>query len=715
MRVWTWVALLGCALGARAQDLAGPVPVDQFHPDRQQAVSPRRGGTINVRTPGDPSSINPICDNGAPTQDVFQYLSDRLATRHRETYEWLPMLARWWKEQDTLELADGRTFSGRLLTKPSADPIRFAPDAARFTFAECDLQAVELVGADGEASRVDVGTPAFEGCWGQIVTVIPKPDSGLPRVRGTLERPPGGQYTVWLWQELPAADVLSVAHSEIKQVLEGPDGAKIEVPALRQLAAFEFHLRPGVTWHDGQPVTAADVIFSLETIMNPVVDAAHLRQFYADLDAWEQVDELTLTFRFKQQYYRAFSVIADALYIYPRHRYEPWKFEGDEDGFGRHFNAHPDHEKPIGCGPYRFVRWERGTLVELARYDGWWASNPGGEPVVPWIDPLLPYLDTIRWVVINEKTAAFKALNLGEVDADFDLEPGIWEGGESNAPSFTDRFVRAKVLSPLYTYIGWNANRKDKGPERQIFADGRVRQAMTLLIPRERILRDIHRGLGEVVTGPFFSKGPFSDPDVQVRPASLERAQMLLDQAGWVDHDGDGIRDRGGVDFEFDYVIHNMRDYHQKVAEIIKEAVERVGVRMNIRKLDWAVFLDTISDQKFDAVRLAWGEPAPIETDPFQIWHSSQAGNRGNNYVSFQSAEADALIMDARREVDPVERQRLLRKLHRLLDREQPYTFLLNMYTLGFYNRRFRNVRFYPNGTTSYDFREWFVAEDEGR
>ena len=108
MRVWTWVALLACALSARAQDLAGPVPVDQFHPDRQRVVSPRRGGTINVRTPGDPSSINPICDNGAPTQDVFQYLSDRLATRDRETYEWLPMLARWWKEQDTLELADGR-------------------------------------------------------------------------------------------------------------------------------------------------------------------------------------------------------------------------------------------------------------------------------------------------------------------------------------------------------------------------------------------------------------------------------------------------------------------------------------------------------------------------------------------------------------------------------------------------------------------------------
>lgn len=714
MRNWTW-ALLLCALGVSAQDLAGPVPVDAFNPDRDRPVEPRRGGTIQVRTPGDPSSINPICDNGVSTQDVYQYLGDSLAIRDRETFEWLPMLARWWKEQDVVVLADGTRHAGRLLSEAKADPVRFAPQAARYTFAECDLEAVERVGADGESQRVAPGSPEFAACWGQVVDVVPKAETGLPRVRGTLERPPGGRFTVWLWEELPEDAVLSLPRSEIKRVLEGPDGAKVEVPALRQLAEFEFHLRPGVTWHDGQPVTAADVIFSMNTIQNPVVDAAHLRQYYVDLERYEQVDEATVRFAFNQQYYRAFSVIAGDLYIYPRHRYEPWKFEGDADGFGRHFNAHPDHEKPIGCGPYRFVRWERGTLIELARYDGWWASNPGGAPVVPWIDPRMPYLDTLRWVVINEKTAAFKALQLEEVDADFDLEPAIWEDEASNAPAFTDRFVRAKVLSPLYTYIGWNADRQDVGPERQIFADARVRQAMTLLIPREKILRDIHRGLGEVVTGPFFSQGPFSDPEVQVRPSSVQRAQMLLDQAGWVDHDGDGIRDRGGVDFEFDYVIHNMRDYHQKVAEIIKEAVERVGVRMNIRKLDWAVFLDTISDQKFDAVRLAWGEPSCIETDPFQIWHSSQAGNRGNNYVSYKNAEADALIMAARREVDPVERQRLLRKLHRLLDREQPYTFLLNMYTLGFYHRRFRNVRFYTIGTTAYNFREWFEVPREER
>jgi peptide/nickel transport system substrate-binding protein len=329
--------------------------------------------------------------------------------------------------------------------------------------------------------------------------------------------------------------------------------------------------------------------------------------------------------------------------------------------------------------------------------------------VVPWVHPDQPFLDRIRWIIINNKAAALKALRAGEVDADFDVEPSTWAESETNAPEFLADFVRARFLQPLYTYIGWNQDRKGVGPERQFFADARVRQAMTLLIPRGQILSEIHHGLGEVVTGPFFKYGPYADQEIEADPANLRRAQLLLDAAGWIDHDGDGVRDRDGVRFEFDYVIHNMRDYHQKIADIVKESVERAGVRMNIRKLDWAVFVDTVQDQQFDAVRFAWGEPNCIATDPFQIWHSSQAGGRGSNYISFKNDAADQIILSARRELDIVRRQRLLRRFHRLLHREQPYTFLFNFYSLYFYARRFRNVRFCIIGEDPYRWDQWYV------
>jgi len=726
-----FVAAVSAVAPAAGQDLSGSVAVDEFNPDvgakDGSESEPVRGGVFRLRTPGDPKSLNPMCDNDSPTRQVHQYLRDELAKRDRETFEWLPHLARWWEVRDTIAFRDGPEGGGEevelqgRIRGETEDAVTFAPGASRVTLVEHDLDRFVLESpGPGEAAGVPFGDPAIAEAFGRPGTAIPKEGTGLPEVTGVLSRPPGGRYTVWI-EEASDDEERVVPRDAIAVVLEGEEGAQEPVPALRRQAAFTFHLREGVTWHDGQPFTADDVVFSFDTNMNPAVDSEENRQLFADLESWTKVGPRAVEFVFGRQYFKAFTVLAEA-YIYPRHRFEPWKFEGDPDGFGRHFNAHPDHQGPIGVGPYRFVKWERGKVLELVRYEDYWASapepGPDGalEPVVPWLHPRTPFLDALQWIIINEKQAALKALLKGEVDGDFDLEPSTWEEAQTNQADFTARFVRARFLQPLYTYIGWNMRRKGVGSERQFFADRRVRTAMTLLIPRERILREIHRGLGEIVTGPFFKYGPFCDRSVTRRQETLRRAQMLLDEAGWIDHDGDGVRDRDGVAFEFEYVIHNMRDYHQKVAEIIKEAVERAGVRMNIRKLDWSVFIETILDQRFDAVRLAWGEPSCIDTDPYQTWHSSQASGRGSNYVSFENDEADRLIELGRREVDLVRRQRLYRRLHRLIHREQPYTFLLNMYTLAFYGRRFRNVKFYIIGEDPFLLTEWYVPRElQGR
>ena len=118
-----------------------------------------------------------------------------------------------------------------------------------------------------------------------------------------------------------------------------------------------------------------------------------------------------------------------------------------------------------------------------------------------------------------------------------------------------------------------------------------------------------------------------------------------------------------------------------------------------------------MADQKFDAMRLAWGLSA-VDVDPFQLWHSSQAGDRGDNYVSFMNEDADRLIMAGRREVDFAARVRLFRRLHRLLHREQPVTFLLNMHAHAFYARKFRNVSFYFEGVTPQNFTEWYIPAE---
>jgi peptide/nickel transport system substrate-binding protein len=693
--------------------LAGRVKVDEFNPDVRvkdgSESQPVRGGVLRVRMPGDPKSLNPMCDNDQPSRHVYQYLSHQLAERDRETFEWLPVLARWWAVRDTVLLTDGTSHEGRVLSETD-DAVVFAPGASRYTFATCDLATFEEGSATVEVTPVDAPIPVGE------VTVVPREGTGLPKVRGRLERPPGGHYTVWV-HEAPTR-TLTIPRAEIQVVLEGDEGAQEALPALRREVAMDFHLRDGVTWHDGQPVTAADVTFSFDCIQNSAVDAADLKQYFVDLEKYEQTGRLSVSFRFKKQFFLAFGSIADSARIYPRHRFDPDRFKGDPEGFGRYFNAHKDHLGPIGNGPYRFVKWENGRQLEIARNDAWWASGPVGEDgkrkvVVPWIDPERPYLDRIRWIFIVDKQAALKALSDGEVDADFDIEPTTWEEEATNTPTFVRKYVRARFLQPLYTYVGWNMYRKGAGPERQFFADRRVRLAMSLLIPQDRILDEIHYGQGERVSGPFFKYGPFSDRSVEPVPFNVRRAQMLLDEAGWIDHDGDGVRDKDGVPFEFEYLIHNMRDYHQKIADITKEVIERAGVRMQIKKLDWSVFVDTVRDQNFDAVRFAWGEPSCIDADPYQIWHSSQSGDRGSNYISFKNEEADRIILQVRREHDVRKRQVLLRRLHRLLAREQPVTFMFNFYSLYFYARRFHNVRFTIIGEEPYLFSEWYVPREQ--
>ncbi len=692
--------------------LARPVPVDEFNPDVTakdgSESKPVRGDVLRVRSPGDPKSLNPLCDNDAPTQQVYQYLGERLAHRDRETFEWLPALARWWETRDTVTLTDGHTLAGRVLEERD-DAVVFAVGAARVTLADCDLERFEA--ADGQATAFQAARTSLPAGPGRLVA---RPGTGIPPLAGTLSRPPAGRYTVWL--DTTPDVVRTIPRAEVAVVLEGEEGARIAVPAVRREVDFVLHLREGVRWHDGQPLGVADVEFTFTTAMNPAVDSAEARQKFVDLASWRARDERSVHFRFKRQFFGAFGSVAFDTWIYPRHRFQPERFEGAADAFGKHFNAHKDHQGPVGAGPYRFVKWARGQQLEVARFDGWWASPPPGPDgrrpvVVPWIDPERPYLDVLRWIFINDKQAAVKALEKGDVDADFDIEPTTWGDPATSRPDFVRRVVRARFLQPLYTYIGWNQRRKDAPPERQFFADRRVRQAMSHLVPKRRIMEEIHLGLAELVTGPFFAGGPFNDPTLAPVEENLRRARLLLDEAGWIDHDGDGVRDRDGVPFEFEYVIHNMRDYHQKIADINKEAIERAGVRMVIRKLDWGVFVDTVLDQKFDAVRFAWGEPSCIDTDPYQIWHSSQAQNRGSNYVSFRDEEVDRLIVEARRTLDLPERQRLLRRVHRKLHREQPYTFMFNFYALYFYARHLRNVRFTLIGEDPFLWSEWYVPK----
>lgn len=307
-----------------------------------------------------------------------------------------------------------------------------------------------------------------------------------------------------------------------------------------------------------------------------------------------------------------------------------------------------------------------------------------------------PHLQRIVFKIITDSTVALQVLKQGGLDM-MSLRPIQWVKQTGNK-RFLEHFQKLKYYLPSYSYIGWNLRKP-------LFQDRRVRQALTMLVNRQTILKELLFGLGTVVTGNFYINGPDYDHSIKPYPYDPAAAGALLKSAGWEDHDGDGILDRDGVPFSFEFLISSGSKFAEQLATILQENLKQVGIRMSIRKLEWAVFIQEIQQHDFDACTLAWS--LSWESDPYQLWHSSQAAH-GSNFVGFKNAEADQIIEEARKEFDAQKRHQLYHRFHEIIHEEQPYTFLFTTEALVAVARRFHNVQVYPMGLAP---REWWVSE----
>ncbi len=434
---------------------------------------------------------------------------------------------------------------------------------------------------------------------------------------------------------------------------------------------YTFNLRRGVRFHDGTPMTAHDVAFAFERIKDPAVDAAHLRNYYRNVERIEVIDDYTVKFVCTEPYWLTL-VVTGGTPAMPRHVFEKGEF-----------NSHPNNRHPIGTGPYKFVKWETGREIVLERNDDYWGD--------------IPYLDRMVFKIVTDNTVALQLFKRGEIDVYRRMSAEQWV---RQTKGLEDRAHRLVYDESGYAYIGWNMRRP-------YFADKMVRRAMTMLIDRQTIIDTIRYGLGQIVTGPFFINSPSYDHSIQPWPYDPAEAQRLLDEAGWIDHDNDGIRDKDGVPFSFEFLIPSESVISEQVATILKEDLKKVGINMSIRRLEWATFEQQVHEMKFDATTMSWGTPP--DQDPFQVWHSSQI-EKGSNYVGFVNAEADELIETARREFDEQKRRALYHRLHAILHEEQPYTFFYCPKQLTLVDKRFENVKAY-NYYLPLEPTEWYVPK----
>lgn len=428
---------------------------------------------------------------------------------------------------------------------------------------------------------------------------------------------------------------------------------------------YQFKLREGLKFSDGKPLTAEDVKFSFDLIKNPNVNAAHLQNYFKNLKSTEVISPLEVKFNLSEPYFRNLIMLGLAQ-ILPKHLYS----EGD-------FNKSPLNRAPVGSGPYKLLKWDSGRSIELDRNPDWWGLN-----VDYWKDRY--NFNKILFRIITEDNVAAMALKKGEIDM---LEPTPHQYiKDFDNKEITDRLHRLKYSTDDgngYRYIGWNL-------KKPLFASTKVRRALAHALPREELNEKMYQGLLNLSVGPFPQGSEKLDPSVKPIPYDLEIAKKLLEEEGWKDSDGDGILDKDGKKFEFEILFVAQVPEVERIALVYQQALKQLGIKMNIKTLEWTVFLKDVMAANFDSVMMAWG--SSLDSDPYQIWHSSQIESGGSNRIAYSNPRVDAILEQARVTLDKKKRNELYQEFSRIMAEETPYLFVFERPNLMIVSNRFEDV-----------------------
>jgi peptide/nickel transport system substrate-binding protein len=435
-----------------------------------------------------------------------------------------------------------------------------------------------------------------------------------------------------------------------------------------------FHLRKGVRWHDGQPFTAHDVLYTYQVTVDPKTPTAYAGDFLKVKKA-EVIDDFTFRVAYAKPFAPALMSWGNA--ILPRHLLA-----------GKDISTSPLSRQPIGTGPYRFKEWVTGQKIVLTANHDYFEGRP--------------YIDGYVMRIIPDTATMFLELRANGIDQ-MGLSP-LQYTRQTQSPLFRKNFNKYRYLSFSYVYLGYNLNNP-------LFADQRVRQAIAYAIDKDEIIQGVLLGLGKAATGPYKPGTWAYNPHVRKYVYDPAKARALLAEAGWRDTNGDGILEKDGKPFAFEIITNQGNEVRAKCAEIVQKRLADLGIIVKIRVLEWAAFVnDFINKRKFEATILGW--TVPQDPDIHDVWHSSKTGPDELNFISYKNKEVDALIEKGRSTFDQKRRKACYDRIQEILAEEQPYLFLYVPDALPIINARFRGIQPAPLGI-SYNFTKWYVPKEE--
>ncbi|MBC8434010.1 MAG: peptide ABC transporter substrate-binding protein [Desulfobacterales bacterium] len=421
------------------------------------------------------------------------------------------------------------------------------------------------------------------------------------------------------------------------------------LPATEHNPIILFQLRPGVKFHDNHLFDAHDVKFTFESIMNPKNLSPRIAD-YEPVKAVEVVDPLTVRIVYKRLYSPAIGTWG--MGILPEHLLNSRALKKEALGLGKDpqtFSMRQSafNRQPVGCGPFKFLIWKSDQYITLDRFDDYWEGPPNYKRYI--------------YRVIPDLLTQEMEFYAGTIDS-YGVQPH-----QVNRLAKDPKFQNFSGAAFGYTYIGYNIRRKP-------FDDPRVRRALGMAIDIDKIIRYVLYGQGEKITGPFVKQTDYYNNSIKPLPYDPQGALKLLAEAGWKRNKA-GRLEKNGEIFNFTLITNSGNDLRKAILAIAQDAWRQIGIDVRTDLLEWSVFIqERVNKADFDALILGW--QMGIDPDLYQIWHSSQTNPYQLNFVGFKNTEADDLITKIRQEYDHSRQVEYCRKLHEIIARQQPYTFL---------------------------------------
>lgn len=425
-----------------------------------------------------------------------------------------------------------------------------------------------------------------------------------------------------------------------------------------------FQLRNDVRWHDGEPVDAADVAFTFRLIRDPATASPLKPAYLASVDSAEVLGPHRIRFRFSADHARP---LQDFFWPpVPEHLLD--------DVPPEQLRRHPFGREPVGSGPYRLTGWQPGEELRFRAMETF-PEELGGVPAI----------EEVVYRILPERTTRLRELTGGGVHVDGPLAPADADQVRR------DDAVRLEAFPwRMFTYLGWNT----RDPR---FSDARTRRALTMALDRPALLEAALYGFGRIATGPVPPWHPHA-PEVPPLPHDPDSARSLMTAAGWRDADGDGVREREGTEMRFELMTGQANPVHADLVQMIQAQLEEVGVAVEPRTLEWQTVLDRHRRRDFQAVLTNWVLDS-FRVDPRPLFHSDQVEVEGSaNRSSYANPAADSLMEAGVRAEDPERARRIWGELTRVLQEDQPFTFLFWNQELAGVSRELEGVEMDARG-----------------